>query len=54
MLQVTMCEFGTIWPSTVRKFRVAGTKWLLERLMCSQPNFALHLRMTASTVRKQE
>lgn len=52
--KVTMREFGAICPLRVREFGAADIKRLREGLKFSQPVFALHLHITASTVRKWE
>ncbi|WP_066903097.1 helix-turn-helix domain-containing protein [Millisia brevis] len=52
--KVTMREFDAICPPPVRDFSPADIRRLREGLRFSQPVFALHLHITASTVRKWE
>ena len=51
--KVTMREFDAICPP-VREFSAVDIKRLREALNFSQPVFAHHLHITASTVRKWE
>jgi putative transcriptional regulator len=50
----TMREFDEICPPPVREFSATDIRRLREGLKFSQPVFAHHLQITASTVRKWE
>lgn len=52
--KVTMREFDSLCPPSVREFSATDIKRLREGLRFSQPVFALHLHTSASTVRKWE
>jgi putative transcriptional regulator len=52
--KLTMRDFDAAYPLPLRSFSADDIKQLRETLRFSQPVFAHHLHITASTIRKWE
>jgi len=52
--KASMCEFDSIFPPPIREFSPAEIKRLRDDLKFSQSMLALHLHISAATLRKWE